>query len=140
MTNEDITENDNTDISEDSNLESPDNAADLSTSDSILDSVKKVVGLNPEDTSFDMDCILHINAVLSKLHKKGVGPENGFKIHDRTTTWADYMGDNTALNDVPLYVGMCVKLAFDPPLSAAAVQSMERIIAEYDFFITHCSS
>lgn len=50
--------------------------------DSILTSVKKLLGLTEEYTAFDADLIMHINSVLMILRQMGVGPQEGFGISD----------------------------------------------------------
>ena len=46
--------------------------------DSILTSVKKLLGITEECTDFDADLIMHINSVLMILTQIGVGPSEGF--------------------------------------------------------------
>ena len=48
--------------------------------DSILTSVKKLLGLAEGYTAFDADLIMHINSVLMILNQMGVGPEKTFAI------------------------------------------------------------
>lgn len=45
---------------------------------SILRDVKKVLALNPDDTDFDLDILMHINAVITILEDLGAGPIKGF--------------------------------------------------------------
>ena len=58
--------------------------------DSILTSVKKLLGLTEEYTAFDADLIMHINSVLMILRQMGVGPQEGFGISDATATWSEF--------------------------------------------------
>lgn len=102
--------------------------------DSILNSIKKMIGPTSQDTYFDTDIIIHINSVFSILKQLGVGPEEGFSIADSTATWGDYLGENYAdLNAVITYVYMRVKLLFDPPLNSSVIASMEKIISEIEW-------
>lgn len=99
--------------------------------ESILDSMKKVLGLEPEYTAFDVDIIMHINTTFSKLQQLGIGPDNGFQIRDKTETWDQYLGaDNPALNNVKSFMYLSVRLYFDPPGTSYAIQAMERQIEE----------
>ena len=50
--------------------------------ESILQSVKKMLGIIPEYTNFDDDIIMHINSVFMILQQLGVGPKEGFAISD----------------------------------------------------------
>lgn len=105
--------------------------------DSILDSIKKLLGLSPEDDSFDVDVILHINTALSVLTQIGMGPASGFSIADNTTTWNEYVQGDARLNLIKTYVYMKVKQAFDPPTSGTANDALKRQIDEYESRISY---
>lgn len=95
--------------------------------ESILTSIKKMLGIEAEYTHFDPDIIMHINTVFFELNRIGVGPEEGFMIEDDTTTWLDYIPDQAKFEAVKTYVYIKVKLVFDPPSSSAAIASLERM-------------
>lgn len=103
--------------------------------ESILTSIKKMLGIDEEYTHFDADIIMHINSVLMILTQLGVGPTEGFVIEDDTSTWTDFIPQiNTAqLNAVKSYVYMKVKLMFDPPLSSSVIESTNRQISELEW-------
>ena len=103
--------------------------------ESILTSIKKMLGIDEEYTHFDADIIMHINSVLMILTQLGVGPAEGFMIEDDTSTWVDFMPEANAaqLHAVKSYIFMKVKLIFDPPLSSAVIESMYRQIAEFEW-------
>ena len=101
--------------------------------ESILTSVKKLLGYTKEQTDFDTDIIIHINSALARLNLLGVGPKDGFSIQDDIPIWEDFIEDNPKLNDVKTYVYLKVKLVFDPPSSASVVAAMERSIQELEF-------
>lgn len=101
--------------------------------DSILTSIKKMLGIQEEYTHYDADLIMHINSVLSTLTQLGVGPLAGFRIEDELTTWNDFIGDNPKLDMVKSYIHMKVKLLFDPPLSSAVIESINRMISEMEW-------
>lgn len=103
--------------------------------ESILDSIKKLLLLSEDDTSFDTDIIIHINTVLAILTQLGVGPENGFTITDRSATWDQFMGGNPKLDSVISFVYLKVKLVFDPPTNSAVLESMNRTIGELEWRI-----
>lgn len=93
--------------------------------DSILTSIKKLLGISEDYEHFDADIIMHINSVLAILAQLGVGPTEGFSIRDKTATWGDYIGENAKkLNDVQMYIYLRVKLIFDPPSSASVIEAM----------------
>lgn len=101
--------------------------------DSILTSIKKLLGMDADYTAFDTDVIIHINTALAILCQLGVGPDKGFRIHDDSATWQDFVGEDTRLDDVKDYVYLKVKLLFDPPSSSAAIQSTESLISEIEW-------
>lgn len=103
--------------------------------ESILTSIKKMLGIDEEYTHFDADIIMHINSVLMTLTQLGVGPSEGFAIEDDTSTWIDFIPQiSTAqLHAVKSYMYMKVKLMFDPPLSSSVIESMNRQIAELEW-------
>lgn len=101
--------------------------------DSILSSVKKMLGLTEEYDYFDPDIIMHINSVFMILNQLGVGPQNGFSISDKTSTWGEYLSDNSNLEAVKTYMYMKVRLMFDPPLSSAVTDAINRNISELEW-------
>lgn len=101
--------------------------------ESILTSIKKLLGIAEEYTHFDEDLIIHINSVFAALTQIGVGPSIGFTITDKYATWDDFISDNTCLIPVKTYVHLKVKLLFDPPSSSAVMSSMERQISEFEW-------
>ena len=103
--------------------------------DSILTSVKKMLGIPEEYEQFDMDIIMHINSVLMILTQLGVGPEEGFAIADKTDEWYDFIGDNVLLELVKSYVYLKVRLIFDPPQSSSIIEAMNRQISEFEWRI-----
>lgn len=101
--------------------------------ESILTSIKKLLGIEEEYTQFDNDITMHINSVFLNLTQLGVGPEEGFLIEDDTATWYDFIGDSNQLQAVKSYMYLKVKLLFDPPLSSSVIESTNRIIAELEW-------
>ena len=101
--------------------------------DSILTSIKKLLGMDADYTAFDTDVIIHINTALAILCQLGVGPAKGFRIRDDSATWQDFVGEDARLDDVKDYVYLKVKLLFDPPSSSAAIQSTESLISEIEW-------
>lgn len=101
---------------------------------SILNDVKQTLGLLPDDTSFDLDIILHINSVFGNLNQLGVGPDEGFEIKDAADEWIGLF-EAKYLNPIKSYVFLRVKLLFDPPTTGFATNSMERQITELEYRI-----
>jgi len=101
--------------------------------DSILDGVKKILGLPLDDTSFDFDVITHINTAFSTLQQLGIGPTAGFMIVDNTAEWDAFLGADTRLNSVKTYVWLRVKSLFDPPQTAHLIAAMKEQITELEW-------
>ena len=101
--------------------------------DSILITIKKLLGIAEDDTSFDTDVIININMALNVLLQLGVGPENGFSITGNTETWSDYIDDMSKLEMVKTYIYLKVKLIFDPPQSSRVIESIENQIKELEW-------
>lgn len=101
--------------------------------DSILDSVKKMLGIASDYTEFDVDIILHINSVFSTLNQLAVGPETGFIIEDKNAKWSDFIGEDPALSSVKSYVYLRVRLLFDPPTTSFAIESFKSQIQELEW-------
>ena len=71
---------------------------------SILTSIKKMLGIMDEYEHFDADLIMHINSVLGILTQLGVGPADGFLIHDKEALWTDFISDEELFAMVKTYV------------------------------------
>ena len=101
--------------------------------ESILTSIKKLLGIEEDYKQFDTDIIIHINTVIMGLTQIGVGPEEGFAITDEYSTWEDFIGDKPYLNSVKSYMYLRVRSLFDPPLSSAALDSMKKLADEFEW-------
>lgn len=107
--------------------------------ESILDSVKRHIGIDVDETHFDFDIIIHINSVFSILHQMGVGPETTFSITDNKTIWDDFTDDND-FNEVKTYMYLKVKMIFDPPSSSSVMEAYKRQIDELEWRLTVSAS
>lgn len=103
--------------------------------DSILDSVKKDLGIMPDYNYFDPDIIMGINTSLSILTQLGVGPSQGFSISDDTATWQDFIPDDPHLEMVKTYVSKKTKQFFDPPSTGPIAEAHERVLKEMEWRI-----
>ena len=101
--------------------------------DSILDSIKKTLGLDPDYTAFDLDVIMHINTAFSVMNDVGVGPVGGFAIDDNTSLWSSYSDQMVLLASVKSYVFSKVRFLFDPPPTSFAINAMEAQIKEMEW-------
>lgn len=103
--------------------------------ESILTSVKKVLGIEPEVEAFDDALVMHINTALSVLHQLGVGPKGGLYITDKNTSWNELIGGDNRLSMVKTYIQIKVRLIFDPPSSSSVLDAMERSLKETEWRI-----
>ena len=107
----------------------------LDIMESILTSIKKLLGIAEDYTHFDNDIIMHINSVFLILTQLGVGPPEGFVIQDATALWTDFVADDKNLELIKSYTYLKVKIMFDPPLSSAVLDSTNQLIREYEWRI-----
>lgn len=107
----------------------------LNIMESILISIKKLLGIAEDYTHFDNDIIMHINSVFLILTQLGVGPPEGFVIQDATALWTDFVADDKNLELIKSYTYLKVKIMFDPPLSSAVLDSTNQLIKEYEWRI-----
>lgn len=108
--------------------------------ESILTSIKKLLGYEAEDTGFDEDIIAEINAVLMSLTQMGVGPSEGFEITDASATWKDFIPEMKKFGAVKSYIHKKVKLAFDSStMSTSLIECYNRQIAEFEWRLNHAA-
>lgn len=104
----------------------------LTMNESILTTIKKLLGITEEYEQFDRDIIIHINSVFSILNQLGVGSK-AFSIKDSSALWKDFLGEQDDIELVKSYIYLKVRLLFDPPLSTAVTESINRMISEMEF-------
>lgn len=105
--------------------------------ESILNSTKKVLGLDAGYTVFDQDVITHINTAFSTLTQLGIGPVEGFMIMDDTEVWDDLLNGDKALNLVKSYVYLRVRILFDPPNTSFVLKALEDQMRELEWRISN---
>lgn len=102
--------------------------------ESILTSIKKLIGIDESYEVFDTDLIIHINSVFMILAQLGYGPE-GFSIKDKKAVWSDFIKEENKIESVKTYMFMKVKLIFDPPSSSAVIEAYKQFINEFEWRI-----
>jgi hypothetical protein len=105
--------------------------------DSILTSTKAALGVPESHEAFDTELILHINSVLSRLNALGLGPTQGFRITDKTSTWEEFLGSEYRLDDAKSYMYLRVKLLFDPPDIGFVITAIKEQIQEEEWRLTN---
>lgn len=101
--------------------------------DSILITIKKLLGINFDDPAFDPDIIMAINSVFMTLRQIGIGPVAGFSIQGTGETWSDYISDMSKLESVRYYVYLKTRMLFDPPDNGNLAQAIKDNIAELEW-------
>ncbi len=99
--------------------------------DSILVTVKQILGVPDTYDVFDMTIITHINSVFSVLGQLGVGPSENFYIEDESDFWDDFFSESD-LNLIRSYVFLKVKMLFDPPTTSFLLDAMNKQISEFE--------
>lgn len=101
--------------------------------DSILNSIKKLLGFEADYDAFDVDIQLHINTAFSILHQIGASPIEGFVITGETEKWSDFIRNAMHVEMVKTFVYLKVRLVFDPPQTSFAIKAIEDQIRELEF-------
>lgn len=101
--------------------------------DSILLTIKKLIGMDSDYNAFDLDMIVAINGSFMILNQLGVGPDSPFVIHGSDETWADFSTDFGNIELVKNYIFLRTKLLFDPPATGVLHEAIERQISEFEF-------
>ena len=104
--------------------------------ESILQTIRRMIGPSMLDSEFDTDLVVHINSVLFDLNELGVGPKEGFVVTGDTETWEDFLGEGVKnLEAVKTFVFLKVKMIFDPPTVGGVIAAYEKLIKEYEWRI-----
>jgi hypothetical protein len=101
--------------------------------DSILEVIKKLVGIHADDTVFDVDVITHINSAFATLTQLGIGPVGGFMIEDDSPVWGDFLEEDLQLNPVKTYIALRVRQVFDPPSTSYLISAFNEQIKELEW-------
>lgn len=106
--------------------------------ESILDSTKLRLGIDPTITDFDAEIVPLINLAINTLYELGLGPSGSFKIIDNSTVWSDYLHDDKRLEMVKDYIFFKTKLLFDSVTTPSAViEIMKEQIKELESRISY---
>lgn len=103
---------------------------------SILKTIRKMVGVPNDYTVYDDELIADINSVFSILFQLGVGTEP-FRINGEGAKWSDYISDEQNLDMVKTYVRNKVKLMFDPPANGTLANALENQCKEFESRINY---
>lgn len=101
--------------------------------DSILNSTKKILGIDENYDAFDLDIMTHINSVFFTLYQLGVGPSQGFRIDGPDEVWDTFLGTESPIDVVRSYIYLRVRLLFDPPATSFAITAMKEQAQEMEW-------
>lgn len=99
--------------------------------ESILESIRKLIGPSAQYTIFDNDLIMHINTVFFTLCQLGV-TEEPFVISGTDETWDEFHAD-TDLEAVKTYIYLKCRMYFDPPTNSALISAINEQIKELEW-------
>lgn len=102
---------------------------------SVLNTTKKLLGLDADDDSFDSDICIGINSAILTLSQLGLEGNEGFIVTDDTQEWSDYLNDNKLLPMVQQYIHLKTKMSFDPPQNSFVCENLKQIITELEWRI-----
>lgn len=100
---------------------------------SILGTIKKMLGIADEYEVYDTDILVLLNSVFISLKQLGVGPKEGYSVKDANNLWTEFLPDGPLLEATKSYIYMKVRLIFDPPSTSYIIESFNKAIAEYEF-------
>lgn len=103
--------------------------------ENILESIKDLLGIQAEDTAFDIDVLVNINAIFSTLYQLGVGSEGHYVVLDGTEKWNDIFEEKDLVDFIKLYTYMKVRLVFDPPTNSSILQALNEQAKELEYRI-----
>ena len=93
---------------------------------SILKDMKKVIGIEDDESVFDQDLIMHINTAFMELNMLGVG-QKGFIVTDDVATWDQFLNGSTNLEAAKSYTYCTVRLVFDRPETSYGISALEKM-------------
>lgn len=102
--------------------------------ESILNSIKKMLGIDSDYDAFDVDIIAHINSAFFTLNQLGHN-SRGFTLTDDKAVWGDYVDSPETLNVIKSYISAKVRLAFDPPSTSFGIEALKKQIEEWEWRI-----
>ncbi|WP_300899392.1 phage head-tail connector protein [Turicimonas muris] len=103
--------------------------------DSILITIKGMLGIDKECDVYDRDLIIFINGAFSTLYQIGVG-KSPMTIDDEYQEWSSVFSDNSELIDlIKNYTFLKVRTIFDPPASSFVLDAINKQINEYEWRI-----
>ena len=101
--------------------------------ESILKTIKQLIGCPDDFEQFDLDLIVHINSAFATLTHLGVGPKEGYRITGADNVWSEFEDDVQKLSLIKDYVYIKTRLLFDPPTSGSLMDSLKEQLKEMEW-------
>ena len=101
--------------------------------ESILKTIKQLVGCPDDFEQFDMDLTIHINSAFATLTQLGAGPKEGYRITGVDNVWSEFEDDPQKLSLIKDYVYVKTRLLFDPPTTGSLMDSLKEQLKEMEF-------
>lgn len=101
--------------------------------ESILKTIKQLIGCPYDFEQFDLDLIVHINSAFATLTHLGVGPKEGYRITGADNAWSEFEDDAQKLSLIKDYVYIKTRLLFDPPTSGSLMDSLKEQLKEMEW-------
>ena len=101
--------------------------------ESILKTIKQLIGCPDDFEQFDLDLTIHINSAFATLTNLGVGPKEGYRITGQDNVWSEFEDDAKKLSLIKDYVYIKTRLLFDPPTSGSLMDSLKEQLNEMEW-------
>lgn len=103
--------------------------------DSILGTIKKMLGIPDNYEQFDVDLIIHINSAFATLTQISSGLKENYFIVNKNNLWIEYTDNVKILDPVKMYVYLKTKSIFDPPTNSNVTEAIKANLKELEFRI-----
>lgn len=100
---------------------------------SILASIKQMLGVTDDVTAFDNELISHINSTFLSLNQLGVGSDDGFYITGYNEIWSQFVNDPRLADPAREFVYLKTRLIFDPPASSVVSDACNQRLQEIEW-------
>lgn len=105
--------------------------------ESILKSIRKLIGPEDDYTHFDPDITIHINSAINRLYQLGVESAKNFRVTSEAETWGELFGsDDEVIDMCKTLIYYKVKMGFDPPTSSIASEAFRTEIDKQEWLIS----
>lgn len=105
----------------------------MNLDDSILRTIKLMLGLTDDITAYDEEIKVHINSLFTILNQLDVISDDGFRISGYDETWSQLTDQLTLAEMVKEFMYLKVRMIFDPPGSSVVSDAYNSRIAELEW-------